>query len=202
MNTREKILEVSLDMFAKQGYTAVSIRDICKQVGIKESSVYYHFKNKQSIFDEFINKFTEIANGMIIQLENGLTDGEGSFSDSFNSVANVFFEKYLMDDFCNKVMRVMLIEQLGNDDVCKLYQEWLLDKPLQIQSKIFQTLMNFGIIPNCDSQYLAIKYYSPIYFYANKWLFSEELTEKNKTAFREAAYKHIQMFFMEMGGNR
>ena len=29
-----------------------------------------------------------------------------------------------------------------------------------------------------------------------------ELTEENKTAFREAAYKHIQMFFMEMGGNR
>ena len=135
MTTREKILEVSLDMFAKQGYTAVSIRDICKKVGIKESSVYYHFKNKQSIFDEFINKFTETANGMIIQLENGLTDGEGSFSDSFNFVANVFFEKYLMDDFCNKVMRVMLIEQLGNDDVRKLYREWLLDKPLQIQSK-------------------------------------------------------------------
>lgn len=164
MTTREKILEVSLDMFAKQGYTAVSIRDICKKVGIKESSVYYHFKNKQSIFDEFINKFTETANGMIIQLENGLTDGEGSFSDSFNSVANVFFEKYLMDDFCNKVMRVMLIEQLGNDDVRKLYREWLLDKPLQIQSKIFQTLMNFDIIPNCDSQYLATIYRYKAYY--------------------------------------
>ena len=189
-------------MFAKQGYTAVSIRDICKQVGIKESSVYFHFKNKQSIFDEIINEFTEIANGMIIQLENGLTNVEGSFSDSFNSVADVFFEKYLMNDFCNKVMRVMLIEQLGNDDVRKMYQEWLLDKPLQIQSKIVQTLMNFGIIPNGDSQYLAIKYYSPIYFYANKWLFSEELTEENKTAFREAAYKHIQIFFMEMGENK
>lgn len=202
MNTREKILEVSLDMFAKQGYTAVSIRDICKKVGIKESSIYYYFKNKQSIFDEFINKFTEIANGMILQLENGLTSGGASFSDSFNSVANVFFEEYLMDDFCNKVMRVMLIEQLGNANVRKLYQEWLLDKPLQIQSKLFQTLMNFGIIPNGDSQYLAIKYYSPIYFYANKWLFSEELTEENKTAFREAAYKHIHIFFVEMGGNR
>lgn len=202
MNTREKILEVSLDMFAEQGFTAVSIRDICNQVGIKESSVYYHFKNKQSIFDELINKFTEIANAMMTQLENGLTDGQGSFSDGFNSVADTFFEKYLMDDFCNKVMRVMLIEQFGNGSVRKLYQEWFLDKPLQIQSKIFQTLMNFGMIPNGDSQYLAIKYYSPIYFYANKWLFSEELTEENKIAFREAAYKHIQIFFMEMGGNR
>ena len=65
MNTKEKILETSLDMFARFGYTAVSIRDICKQVGIKESSVYYHFKNKQSILDELINRFTTIAHNMI-----------------------------------------------------------------------------------------------------------------------------------------
>ena len=28
-STKEKILEISLDMFSKQGYTAVSIRDKC-----------------------------------------------------------------------------------------------------------------------------------------------------------------------------
>lgn len=200
MSTKEKILEISLDMFAKQGYTAVSIRDICKEVGIKESSVYYHFKNKQSIFDELIRRFTTTADTMMAQFENGLTNGQGSFSDGFHTVANYFFEQYLMDDFCNKVMRVMLIEQFGNDDVRDLCKTWLLEKPLQIQSNIFQALIQFGVIANGDSGYLAVKYYSPIYFYANKWLFCGELTEENKTAFREAAYKHIQLFFMEIGG--
>lgn len=200
MNTKEKILDTSLDMFARLGYTAVSIRDICKQVGIKESSVYYHFKNKQSILDELINRFTAVANKMMSQFENSLTDEQGSFSEGFNMVADCFFEQYLMDDFCNKVMRVMLIEQFGSDDIRILCKEWLLDTPLKIQSGIFQTLINFGVIKSSDSEYLAVKYYSPIYFYANKWLFSGELTEENKTAFREYAYKHIQNFFMEMGG--
>ena len=188
-------------MFSKQGYTAVSIRDICKQVGIKESSVYYHFKNKQSIFDELLNRFAETANSIMSQLENGLTDGQNSFSDGINTVARYFFEQYLMDAFCNKVMRIMLIEQFNNDDVRKLYQEWLLDKPLNFQSKIFSALISMGVIPNGDSKYLAIKYYSPIYFYAQKWLFSGELTEENKAAFCAVAYKHIQLFFMEIGGN-
>lgn len=187
-------------MFARLGYTAVSIRDICKQVGIKESSVYYHFKNKQSILDELINRFTAVANKMMSQFENSLTDEQGSFSEGFNMVADCFFEQYLMDDFCNKVMRVMLIEQFGSDDIRILCKEWLLDTPLKIQSGIFQTLINFGVIKSSDSEYLAVKYYSPIYFYANKWLFSGELTEENKTAFRKSAYKHIQNFFMEMGG--
>ena len=134
------------------------------------------------------------------QLENGLTDGQNSFSDGINTVSNCFFEQYLMDDFCNKVMRIMLIEQFNNDDVRKLYQHWLMDEPLNFQRKIFSALMSVGMITSCDSEYLAVKYYAPIYFYAQKWLFSGELTEENKESFRIEAYKHIQIFFGEIGG--
>lgn len=198
--TKKRILDVSLELFSKKGYSAVSIRDICKYVEIKESSVYYHFENKQSVFDELLSEFSEISKEMMGQLENSLTDGQNSFSDGFNTVANCFFEQYLMDDFCNKVMRIMLIEQFNNDDVRKLYQHWLMDEPLNFQRKIFSALMSVGMITNCDSEYLAVKYYAPIYFYAQKWLFSGELTEENKESFRTDAYKHMQMFFAEIGG--
>ncbi len=116
------------------------------------------------------------------------------------TIANCFFEQYLMDDFCNKVMRIMLIEQFNNDDVRKLYQYWLMDEPLSFQRKIFSGLKSAGMITKCDSEYLAVKYYAPIYFYAQKWLFSGELTEENKESFRTDAYKHIQMFFGGIGG--
>ncbi len=198
--TKKKILGVSLELFSQKGYSAVSIRDICKYVEIKESSVYYHFENKQSIFDELLNMFTEIAKSMMKQLENGLADAQNSFSDGFNTVANCFFEQYLMDDFCNKVMRIMFIEQFNNEDVRKLYQHWLMDEPLRFQRKIFSVLTSVGLITNCDSGYLAIKYYAPIYFYTQKWLFSGELTEENKASFRTDAYKHMQMLFEEIGG--
>lgn len=198
--TKKKILDVSLELFSQKGYSSVSIRDICKYVEIKESSVYYHFENKQSIFDELMNMFIEYAKGMMTQLENSLADGQNSFSDGFDTVANCFFEQYLMDDFCNKVMRIMLIEQFNNDAVRKLYQYWLMDEPLSFQRKIISALTSVGMITNCDSGYLAVKYYAPIYFYAQKWLFSGELTEENKESFRTDAYKHMQMFLGEIGG--
>lgn len=197
--TRERILEVSLELFSQRGYSAVSIRDICKCVRIKESSVYYHFENKQNIFDELLNKFSEIAKSMMAQLENGLTDGQNSFSGGIRTVSNCFFEQYLMDNFCNKVMRIIFIEQFNNENVRKLYQHWLMDEPLNFQKKIFSTLMSLGMITNCDSEYLAVKYYAPIYFYTQKWLFNGELTEESKEAFRIDAYKHIQIFFGEIG---
>ena len=36
--------------------------------------------------------------------------------------------------------------------------------------------------------------------FAQKWLFSGELTDENKDIFRNNAYQHIQMFFAELGG--
>ena len=198
--TREKILDVSLELFSQWGYSAVSIRDICKCVGINESSVYYHFENKQNIFDVLLDKFSEIAKSMMVQLENGLTDAQNSFLEGINTVSNCFFEQYLMDDFCNKVMRIMFIEQFNNEKARKLYQHWLMEEPLNFQRKIFSALMSVGMISNCDSEYLAVKYYAPIYFYAQKWLFAGELTEESKESFRIDAYKHIQMFFGEIGG--
>lgn len=43
-DTKQRILDVSLDLFSRSGFSAVSIRDICGQVQIKESSIYYYFK--------------------------------------------------------------------------------------------------------------------------------------------------------------
>ena len=48
-STKERILDISLQLFSQYGFSAVSIRDICGQVHIKESSVYYHFTNKRAI---------------------------------------------------------------------------------------------------------------------------------------------------------
>ena len=37
MNTKEKIFDVSLDLFSKKGYDSVSLREIAEEVGIKKA---------------------------------------------------------------------------------------------------------------------------------------------------------------------
>lgn len=197
--TKQKILSVSLELFSQKGYSAVSIRDICKCVQIKESSVYYHFKNKQAILNELLHQFEKIATHMMNQLEQELAEpverAEGNFYDK---VCTCFFEEYLMDDFCNKIMRLLLIEQFNNEQIRCLYHQWMFDKPLGFQRKVFFLLANTGYIKNEDSEYLAVKYYAPIYCYAQRWLLSEALTEERKNTFRQKAYQHIQKFFEEI----
>lgn len=198
-DTKQKILDVSLDLFSQKGFSAVSIRDICAKVMIKESSVYYHFKNKQAIFDELLHHFEQVATDMMARLEQSLSAQSYSMENPFyKTVCDTFFESYFMDEFCNKMMRLLLIEQFGNSEVQKIYDCWMFKKPLEFQSKVFYTLMGIGIIQKTDSEYLAVKYYAPIYFFAQRWLFSGGLTQERKNSFRNAAYHHIEKFFTEM----
>jgi len=57
MATKEIIFEKALIMFSENGYTATSIRNICAQVGIKESSFYNHYKSKDKLLDAIFESF-------------------------------------------------------------------------------------------------------------------------------------------------
>jgi AcrR family transcriptional regulator len=54
---RERILETAADLFARKGFYAVSIREITRTVGIKESSLYNHFRSKEQLLEEILDLF-------------------------------------------------------------------------------------------------------------------------------------------------
>jgi AcrR family transcriptional regulator len=49
MSGREEILEAAARLFVENGYAATSTRMIAMAVGVKQSSLYYHFANKEDI---------------------------------------------------------------------------------------------------------------------------------------------------------
>jgi len=53
-DTKQHILEKSLELFSTKGYDAVSVGEIAKAVGIKAPSLYNHFPSKQAIFDAIL----------------------------------------------------------------------------------------------------------------------------------------------------
>ena len=56
-STKDKIFDVSIDLFSQKGFDAVSVREIARKVGIRESSIYNHYKNKEAILDAIIDYF-------------------------------------------------------------------------------------------------------------------------------------------------
>src|SRR2546421_10613747 len=48
-STRERILDVALDLFVRKGYTETSLREVAALLGFSKAALYYHFESKQDI---------------------------------------------------------------------------------------------------------------------------------------------------------
>ncbi|MEU6113578.1 helix-turn-helix domain-containing protein [Streptomyces sp. NPDC047117] len=57
-NTRQRIQDVALDLFAQQGYEKTSLREIAERLEVTKAALYYHFKTKEDIV---ISLFEDLA---------------------------------------------------------------------------------------------------------------------------------------------
>jgi AcrR family transcriptional regulator len=51
---RQAIIEAALDEFIARGFTATRLDDVAKRAGVAKGTIYLHFKDKESMFEELI----------------------------------------------------------------------------------------------------------------------------------------------------
>ena len=49
VDTRQRILDVALDLFTEQGFDATSLRQIAERLGVTKAALYYYFESKDDI---------------------------------------------------------------------------------------------------------------------------------------------------------
>lgn len=52
---RAAIIEAALDEFIARGFTATRLDDVAKRAGVAKGTIYLHFKDKESMFEELIS---------------------------------------------------------------------------------------------------------------------------------------------------
>ncbi len=56
---KEKILTTGIRLFLANGYVGTSVRDLTDAVGIARGTLYWHFKSKDQILDEILDRYYE-----------------------------------------------------------------------------------------------------------------------------------------------
>ena len=190
MTTKEKIMDVALHMFSERGYEAVSIRDICGEVGIKESTLYYHYKNKMDILDSLIAKFKDHISGLLShidempQMPSGMTKNAGS-TDIIDSY---MMDSYLFDPFCNLMIRLMMIEQFHNEEVRALYEKTMFTDPYDIYLRVFRMLASKGAFSESQVDAIVRRYHAYMTMLTFRYLLNGELTEERKKAYKKEVH--------------
>lgn len=168
-DTKRRILNKALELFAAKGYDSVSVGEIAGAVGIKAPSLYNHFPGKQAIFDAIVESTAaqyEADTGKIdIHVENAVRDipvfTEITAEGLFEKVRQIF--EYSLHNQCiRRFRRMMTMEQFRSPELAALYSGRYVDRVLAYHAGIFRALMASGEIRPQDPDTLAMMYTAPV----------------------------------------
>jgi len=67
-STRERILDVALDLFTDQGFDGTSMREIAERLHISKPAIYYHFASKEEILVALHMRLHEFGKAALARL--------------------------------------------------------------------------------------------------------------------------------------
>ena len=197
MNTKEKIFNVSLDLFSKRGYDSVSLREIAEEVGIKKSSIYSHYPSKEAILMEIFNKFTgsfEIDDKDIELNEDNplLENPELLYHKGSVAIKDIVFQENNL-----KIWKLILIQMHHNETIRLFFQNEILIKPLEFWKGLFSLLKQKGVIRNdSNPELLAKQYFSfPIYLLLEIYAKYDDIPQEELEDFFSQTEEHAKFLF-------
>lgn len=103
-NTKELIIETATNLFYEQGFGSSSIRDIVRAVGVTNSTVYIHFKDKDEILYKIVN---EIG----VTLINVLQEATRGVEDPVERLKKMIFAQVCLVKEKRKEIKIYMEEQ-------------------------------------------------------------------------------------------
>ncbi len=190
--TREKILQTSLKLFSTKGYKATTVRDIAGAMGVKQSALYNHFKNKDEILETLISNLTSSA---IVTLFEG-KDAKELQKQGKTLLANIATTfKLLSFDGKNEALYKLLMQEIfRNERVREIYNEYFYQENVKKLSSIFFGMMQEEIIDSSDPLLLANEFFAPLFFYQMQVVLLK-FDQKSTSSVVSMFEKHVDMFW-------
>jgi AcrR family transcriptional regulator len=69
-STRQRILDVALQLFVEQGYDGTSLREIAEKLGVTKAALYYHFESKEDILLALHMRLHEFGKDALVRMSS------------------------------------------------------------------------------------------------------------------------------------
>jgi len=159
ISTKEKIFNAAVDLFSLKGFSDVPVREIAKQAGIREGSIYNHYKNKEAILEAIIDEFKkELGQASLPDKETASLMEEGP-EVFFTKGAQIFLDSINTPQF-GKIWRLVLMESYRNDKIRDFFKKEVLEEPLTGWEEVFKLMMENKMIKSANPRTLAYEYWS------------------------------------------
>jgi len=141
--TKERILDVALELFNEQGYESTSLREIADRLGVTKAALYYHFARKEDILLELHLRLHALGRDILDDLD-GLDERE--IVSAWPRLIDEFIDRLLAngDLFRLHQRNQRAFEQLGdnerhqaeNEDLEQRFRRFLANPEIPLEDRV------------------------------------------------------------------
>lgn len=196
--TKERILETALELFAQSGYLGTSMSDIAARLGITKAALYKHYAGKQKILDRIVQRMNELdaARAAAYEMPGAAPEGFAQAYlntplDRIRAYSTAQFDHWTREPFSANFRKMLTLEQYRDARLAQLYQENLASGPVKYMAAIFRPLTD----SDETAMQLALDFYGPMYL-----LYSVYDGAADQSAVAPLLEAHIERFIAKLEG--
>lgn len=144
-NTKEDILLTALELFARDGYEAVSVSQIAGALSMTKGALYRHYSSKRDIFLQIVRQMEQRDQEQAAG--HGMPEGSvGEMPDKYDrtswkcfvAYSKALFAYWTEDAYAAAFRKLLTLEQFRNEEMQKLYQQYLVAGPVGYVKDLFE----------------------------------------------------------------
>ena len=196
--TKERILETALELFAQSGYLGTSMSDIAARLGITKAALYKHYAGKQKILDRIVQRMNELdaARAAAYEMPGAAPEDFAQAYlntplDRIRAYSTAQFDHWTREPFSANFRKMLTLEQYRDARLAQLYQENLASGPVKYMAAIFRPLTD----SDETAMQLALDFYGPMYL-----LYSVYDGAADQSAVAPMLEAHIDRFIAKLEG--
>lgn len=165
-DTKERILETALELFAQSGYLGTSMSDIAKELGITKGALYKHYTSKQEILNSIVERMNKMDYERAEEYEMPETEPDG-FAEAYlqtpiekiRTYSMAQFDHWTKELFSSNFRKMLMLEQYRDPKLAQLYHDYLATGPTKYMAAIFRKLTD----SDESAMQLALEFYGPMF---------------------------------------
>ncbi|MDO5686589.1 MAG: TetR family transcriptional regulator [Neisseria sp.] len=166
--TRDDLLHAALTVFDEFGVSRASLQQIAQSAGVTRGALYWHFKNKEDLFDALCEK-------MLSELDKNLTK-RGFHGDSWRAFRDdslLFFHYLLENQDAQKFLRILhtkLEHTEENRAIRLIWEKYVILHEKQFYQVLAQARINGELPANMDTSEVLAAVSAVKYGLIGSWL--------------------------------
>ncbi|PLX37050.1 MAG: hypothetical protein C0606_11060 [Hyphomicrobiales bacterium] len=131
---RAAILDVAAELFARDGFSAVSMRDLAREVGLTPAALYYHFPDKETLYTEVLRSVFSDKTANAVDI---LNTGKEPL-DLLDDLIAYSLDVFVLDPVLSRLLRRELLD--GNDERIRFFADEFGRGPYAALTEVMQRL--------------------------------------------------------------